>query len=325
MTESVRDREERAAEQARRWIVRMASGDMRPEELDQFKAWRAGDPLHDRAFEEARAIWRVAAGSPNGRALPLPSHSGWTRRRLFRSPVHRMAMTGAAAAIVAGLILGDDLSVMLRADHRTGTTVESVTLADGSRAVLNADTAIAVSYDRNKRRIELLRGDAWFEVAHGDRRPFRVAALGGETQDVGTAFEVRREDAAVSVAVTQGSVQVRSSGVAGSMSLRASESARYTEGAAPVRMPKAAPDTIAAWRKGEILFDRADVRSAIATIGRYRSGPVFIMGTPPSPRRISGAFRIHRPEEAIDAIAGMNGLAVYRLGSVAVLRPAHHE
>lgn len=326
MTGSVRDREERAAEEASRWIARMASGDMQPDELERFKAWRSGDSLHNRAFEETRAIWRAVGSSSNSGALPSANHPAGSRwpvssRRRFR----RIAITGAAAMALVGLVFGDDLSIMLRADHRTGTTVESLMLADGSRAMLDAGTAIGISYDQNERRIELLRGAAWFEVAHGDRRPFRVAALGGETQDVGTAFEVRREATAVSVAVTQGRVQVSAPGAANGMALNASERARYTQGASPVRMAKAAPDMIAAWRQGEILFDRADVRSAIATIGRYRSGPVFILGQPSSPRPISGAFRVDRPEEAIDAIAGMNGLSVSRLGGIAVLRPSDQK
>ncbi|MEH3121638.1 MAG: FecR domain-containing protein [Sphingomonas phyllosphaerae] len=322
MTESIRDREERAAEEARRWIARMASGDMSPDELEKFRAWRVGEPLHDRAFGEARAVWRAAGGGPDGRALPSADHR--PRPHLpsfFGQPIRRIAVTGAALAVVAGLVWGDELSVLLRADHRTGTLVESITLADGSRAMLDAGTAITISYDGKERRIELLRGDAWFDVAHGDQRPFRVAALGGETQDVGTAFEVRREDGAVSVAVSQGAVEIRSPSDGRGLLLRTSERARYAQGAPPIRIGHAAPDTIAAWRQGEILFDRTDARAAISRIGRYRAGPVFILGALAHSRRVSGAFRVDRPDEAIDAIAGMSGLSVSRIGGIAVLRP----
>jgi transmembrane sensor len=236
--------------------------------------------------------------------------------------MRRIAVAGMTASIVAALVFSQDISVLLRADHRTGTTVESVNLADGSLAVLNAGAAIAVSYDDKERRIELLRGEAWFEVAHGDRRPFRVAALGGETQDVGTAFEVRHEEQTVSVGVTEGTVRVRSDSDRDGQLLRASQSARYSARGPVIGTSTAALDTIAAWRQGEILFDRAAVSTAINEIGKYRSGPVFIVGTPSSQKRVSGAFRIDRADEAIDAVAGMGGYSVVRLGPIAVLRPA---
>jgi transmembrane sensor len=322
MTDSARDRQEQAAEEARRWIARMAAGDMQPEELAQFKSWRASDLLHNRSFEEARAIWRAAAALPHQAVPATPFLPGSTQRIWLASPRRRLSVAGLTASIVAAIVFGQDIGVLLRADHSTGTAVETVTLADGSRAMLNAGAAIAVSYDSNERRIELLRGDAWFEVAHGDQRPFRVAALGGETQDVGTAFEVRHERQAVSVGVTEGAVKVRSRSDRDGQLLRASESARYSADGPVIGTGAAAVDTIAAWRQGEILFDQVAVRSAISEIGQYRSGPVFIVGTRSSEKRISGAFRTDRVEEAIDAVAGMGGYSVARLGPIAVLRPA---
>jgi transmembrane sensor len=322
MTNSARDRQEQAAEEARRWIARMAAGDMQPEELTQFRSWRSADLLHNRSFEEARAIWRATEPVPRQAEPTAPFLPASTQRPWLASPTRRLVATGLTVSIVAALAFGQDIGVLLRADHRTGTVVESITLADGSRVMLNAGAAIAVSYDDKERRIELLRGDAWFEVAHGDRRPFRVAALGGETQDVGTAFEVRHEEQAVSVGVTEGVVEVRSRSDREGQLLRASQSARYSADGPVTATGVAAVDTIAAWRQGEILFDRAAVRTAIGEIGQYRSGPIFIVGTPSSERRVSGAFRTDRVDEVIDAVAGMGGYSVARLGPIAVLRPA---
>jgi len=194
-------------------------------------------------------------------------------------------------------------------------------LPDGSRAALDAGAAIAVRFDGDQRRIELLRGDAWFDVAHDDRRPFRVAALGGITQDIGTAFEVRRGDDAVTVTVTNGTVEVRAPGSGRGLRLHTAQAARYGRKGQGAMLGSLAPDTIAAWRQGEILLDRATVRQAVERIGRYRAAPVFILGTPSPSRRISGAFRVDRPDEALDAIARMAGLSIYRLGGMIVLRP----
>lgn len=329
MTENAQNQQVLAEEDARRWIARMASAEMTADELARFKAWRAADPSYDRAFEEQRAIWRaVGAGRPDahnpGRRRFFPRrHRLWSRSRSrsVRWVSRPLAASGIAAAFVGAVIFGPDIAVMARADHRTNTTIETLSLPDGSRAVLDAGSAIAIAYSDSERRIELLRGDAWFEVSHGDRRPFRVAALGGMTQDVGTAFEVRREREAVIVAVTDGVVEVHAPEDGAGLPLRASQRARYEKGGPAIRLAPVDHANIAAWRQGEILLNKATITDAVAQIGRYRSAPVFVMGGPAADKRISGVFRIDRTDEAIDAVAGMARLSVYRLGGITVLRP----
>lgn len=233
-----------------------------------------------------------------------------------------MAASGIAAALIAGVLFGPDLVVIARADHRTSLAVESVRLPDGSRAVLDAGSAVSIAFSDGERRVELLRGDAWFEVEHGDRRPFRVAALGGITEDVGTAFEVRRAADAVSVAVSQGAVAVHAPEVGEGVLLRASQRAHYGRNGPVTRLDAIDPVNIAAWRQGEILIDKANVADAVSQIKRYRSAPVFVLGTPDASVRISGVFRVDRPDEAIEAVARMARLTVYRLGGIMILRQA---
>lgn len=327
MTENTPIHQEQTEDEARRWIARMASAEMSASELAEFKAWRAADPVHNRVFEEQRVIWRAAGARPQlshgrNRSRSLPRGGGLRSHSHPGLRVPRpIAASGVAAAAVAALLFGPDIAVMVRADHRANIAVQDVRLPDGSRAMLDAGSAIAVAYTDGERRIELLRGDAWFEVSHGDSRPFRVAALGGVTHDVGTAFEVRRADDAVSVAVTQGAVEVHAPEESARLLLRAAQRARYGKGGPAVRLDATDPANIAAWRQGEILLHDATIDEAIAQIKPYRSAPVIVMGTPGAGRRISGVFRTDRPDEAIEAVARMARLSVYRLGGLTLLRP----
>lgn len=327
MTENAPGHQELAEDEARRWIARMASAEMSASELAAFKTWRAADPAHNRAFEEQRAIWRAAGESPllaygpNRTRTSSRRHWRWSPSRQGLRVPRPLAASSVAAALIGALVFGPDIAVMVRADHRTSIAVESVNLPDGSRAMLDAGSAIAISYTDGERRVELLCGDAWFEVSHGDSRPFRVAALGGMTQDVGTAFEVRRTDDAVSVAVTQGAVEVHAREDSDGLLLRAAQRARYGKGGPAIRLDAADSANIASWRRGEILLAKATVGDAIARIKRYRSAPVIVMGEPTDARRISGVFRVDRPDEAIDAVARMARLTTYRLGAITILRP----
>ena len=313
------------AEAARGWVARLASGEMDGEELDRFKHWRAAHPDNNRAFEQQRALWRALgrASAPASAGPQRPRRLQWSRRKQSRVPSRtwpRIAVAGVVA--LAAVLAVPELTLSLQADHRSGIAVESLTLPDGSTAVLDADSAIALHFSDNERRISVLKGDVWFNVRHGDRRPFRVEALGGITQDVGTAFEVRRESASVLVGVTQGEVAVRTGAPAASLSLRASQRARYQRGGAAMRLGDAAPGDIAVWRNGELLLDKVTLADAITAVGRYRRGPVLVMGNRAGIARISAAFRTDKPDEAIDAIAQMAGFNVYRMAGIAVLRPA---
>ncbi|WP_454797839.1 FecR family protein [Novosphingobium lindaniclasticum] len=316
---------EALAETARGWVARLASGEMDSAELDRFKQWRAAHPDHNRAFEHQRALWRALgrASAPAPGGPQRPRRLPWSRREQARVPRRawpRIAFAGVAA--LAAVLAFPELILSLQADHRSGIAVESLTLPDGSAAVLDADSAIAVRFSDNERRVSVLKGDVWFDVRHGDARPFRVEALGGVTQDVGTAFEVRRERDSVFVSVTQGEVAVRSGTPASPLFLQAAQRARYERGGPALRLGDAATGDIAVWRNGELLLDRVAVSDAIAAIGRYRRGPVLVIGSVEKAARISAAFRTDKPEEAIDAIAQMSGFDVYRLAGIAVLRPA---
>lgn len=312
------NRQEQPEAEARRWIARMASAEMTAAELAAFREWRDADPAHNRAFEGQRALWRAAGARPAAVAQPMARHP---RRRWHPRKRGRIARPAAAiaASLLAAVVFGPDLMLTARADHRAGIAVEHVSLPDGSRAKLDAGAAIAIFYSAGERRIELLRGDVWFEVAHGDERPFRVAALGGVAQDIGTAFEVKRDDAAVTVGVTEGVVAVHAP-LGGSLHLQEAERAQYRRDGTLTRLAPVPADTIAAWRQGEILLDGATAREAVRAIGRYRHAPVYLLGDADG-ARISGVFRTDRPDEAIDAVARMAGLSVHRLGGMILLRP----
>ncbi len=119
--------------------------------------------------------------------------------------------------------------------------------------------------------------------------------------------------------MTEGRVKV--AGAAGGALLGTAQRARYSEGGEAVRLGDLAIADIAPWRNGELLLHDSDIRTAIARIGRYHRGPVYVFGRSTNERRVSGAFRTDRPDEAIDAIASMAGMAVHRFAGITILRP----
>ncbi|MBK1877632.1 FecR domain-containing protein [Pelagicoccus mobilis] len=121
---------------------------------------------------------------------------------------------GAMAAL---LILGIGLFFATHPIDQTTHTEELVAtqqtqthvLPDGSLIRLNSDTRVEVSYSEHERAIQLLSGEALFEVAKDKSRPFSVSIGEVKVLAVGTAFNIKFSDT-IDVFVTEGIVSIDS-------------------------------------------------------------------------------------------------------------------
>ena len=81
-------------------------------------------------------------------------------------------------------------------------------LPDGSTLYLNTDSTVTVRYSGHERMVEVVRGQALFQVTHDTARRFRVQAGEAGAIAVGTRFDVYRQDSATLVTVAEGQVAV---------------------------------------------------------------------------------------------------------------------
>ncbi|MFC3230983.1 FecR family protein [Marinibaculum pumilum] len=313
---------------ARDWVLRLASGDLEAAEMAAFRNWVDGAPAHRSAFERERRFWQRLGGlharseallqeapaAAPPRQRPVPAGTG-------RRPGRRALLAGglAAACLALLLLFGGQLRLGLLSDHRTGVGEQAlVTLPDGSVAHLNTDSAIAVDFSAGARQIELLQGEAFFEVRPDPARPFRVIAAGGETRAVGTAFVVRRAADGATITVTEGRVAVTSprddADPAASVLARAGERTAYAEGAAPAVPVARDPAMAAPWRRGVIVIDDLPLDAALAEIDRYRPGRILLLDGSDRYDRVSGGFDIDRLDAAIAGLAATHGLTVTAIG-----------
>lgn len=312
MSESITDDRGARAREARRWVVRERSGTpLALDDLEQLHAWLK-DKDNLRAFVAERQAWcdlDVVAPAFVPAAASARRPSVRRRRRLVGFS------TAACLALAAMPAIR-----WVQADFATAAgQIETMRLPDGSRAVLDSDSAINVVYSREERLIRLLRGRAWFDVRHGDPRPFRVSARQGMVQDIGTAFEVEQISEGTGVAVTQGAVRAVAEPGAAAV-LKAGERARMKDGRIKL-LEALAVDQVAAWRRGEIVLRDMPLYQAIRVVGRYRRAPVYVWGDLSRDAPVSGNFRTDRPEDALATLVTMRGMTRMDLpGGIVVLR-----
>jgi transmembrane sensor len=294
---------------AARWQLRLESGPLGPAEDAALSAWLAADPRHRIALAEAGIAWHGSVQAhPDARPSATPV------RDATRAPrgAWRGWLAGAAAAplLLAAFAFAPAWFAALRADAHTAVGAQqAVALPDGSRAVLDSDSAIAFDFDAGARAVTLLRGAAWFEVARDPARPFRVAAGDTTATAIGTAYAVDRRGAAVDVVVIHGVVEVATPGAAPARVAAGERSL----GGAPAQALDARAAAAAAWRDGLLSFESEPLADALARLDRYLPQRVVLLDDAPASAPVSAVFPVADAALAVDALARSHGLRVRRL------------
>src|SRR5690606_12614919 len=100
--------------------------------------------------------------------------------------------------------------------YNGGDHIRLVSMPDGSRIWLSAHATMAYASDYNKQERALwLQGEAYFEVARREGRPFRVHTDDLVTTALGTAFNIattNHADSSIAVSLLEGKVAVSAAG-----------------------------------------------------------------------------------------------------------------
>ncbi|HJP98011.1 MAG TPA: FecR domain-containing protein [Rhodanobacteraceae bacterium] len=302
------------------WLARHDSGRWSPIEQAALDAWLAEDTAHRVAYLRLQAAWREAgrlkalgAGADSGR---VPAPGEWFRSPYFHSPAlreqrhahrarRRTRFSAWPAAIAAGMLVvalacglwwwqGFD-QVQRGAWHTALGDRLVVHLADGSTATLASESALGVALTRRERDLDLVRGEAFFEVAKDPGRPFVVHAGAYQVIAVGTRFDVRRDDRGMRVVVTRGVVRLQSTDdpVLSPTELPAGSIARVTDGHVTVQhVPLGQVVQYLSWRDGYVVFHGTPLADAVREFNRYNARKIVIVDPSLDELKVGGNFRL---------------------------------
>ncbi|SFI52007.1 FecR family protein [Caulobacter sp. UNC279MFTsu5.1] len=308
----------RATREAADWLTRLSDPEIETDDLEAFSAWRA-NPDNRAAYERLEDLTQSLQSLAGDKDIEqiaadafarAPRTAPWRLRETSRSTW--LAIGAAAAALVIGAVAGVTL---LRPTYSTGVgETFSARLEDGSRVLLNTDSQVRVRYSAGVRRVELLRGQALFEVAHNAARPFIVVAGDTQTRALGTRFEVRRDGQDVRVILTQGSVEITDKDAPKATWRLAPGQAL----AVPARQPALAkPRTIdvksaTSWTTGDLTFQDLPLAAAVAELNRYSQEKIILGDGVDADRVINGVFPAGENGDFIAAMSSLYGLESVR-------------
>lgn len=305
-----------------------------PSSRDQlnFSQWLQADPAHVEAYAQAQVLWELSEvpaarlADEDSVALAALLREMDAPRHKTRRPVQRWsAGLAMAACLLLAVAIGtgwqpgrwaDDLG----ADYVSAPgQVRTVVLADESQVTLDADSAIAVNFSHGERHVQLRRGAAFFQVTHTGE-PFRVDAHGGETQVLGTQFEVRLQEQGAQVTVLSGRVAVKSAQDEPHQILGAAQRVAYDQ--RTTSEPQTIdPQSQLAWRDGWLNYYRTPLADVIEDLSRYYPGRIVLLNPQLGEKRISGSFPSKDPEAVLAALKSVVGFEKYSvMGRVIVVR-----
>jgi transmembrane sensor len=302
-------------EDAARWLVRLNAAPDDAAAFEAFEAWRDAAPEHREAFDAVQESWALfgeQAAAPELLALrrDVLGRAGDTGRRRGPELGRRGLAAGLAALALAPAAfygwrrLRPDARQTLRTDVGEQRTV---TLSDGSRVSLDANTLVKVAYSPALRLAEVVEGRAHFEVAKDKARPMKVRAGRRTVTALGTAFTVEHEGERVVVTLVEGRVAV-------------TEAAPPRGGAPPppqqappqqqVFAPDASPrmheavdvERAMAWREGKLVFDDESLADAAARVNNYSRIKIVVEDAPARALKVSGIFNAGDTPAFVEAV-----------------------
>lgn len=267
--------------EAAAWLARLCADHRDSADEEGFKAWLAAAPENAAAFEAIDRTWDVlgAISEPEGVAAIPREHR--VSRRLLLAGVG-LATAGATSFYALRPAGANTFETGVGEQKR-------VTLEDGSRLFLDAQTKVSLSFSDTLRSALMPYGRVNFQVAFDGKRPFVVEAAQRRIVADHCNFDVRCDGEQVQVVLIHGEADVHPE-KAGSPTtrLRTGERMIAVANVEKFDRPRLAP--LLAWQDGYEIFESTRLEDAVAEMNRYSDTKIAV-DPKVADRKVSGVYR----------------------------------
>jgi transmembrane sensor len=146
----------------------------------------------------------------------------------------------------------------------------ALVLPDGSKVWLNAASSIRypLYFTGREREVEIT-GEAYFEVVHNAKQPFKVKVAGQVIEDVGTAFNVNayHDEPVIKTTLVEGAVRLAH--LTERIILKPGQQAQVQTNGRLTVVPDADVDRELAWHKGWFSFRHTDLPAVMRQLARW--------------------------------------------------------
>lgn len=281
--------------EAAKWLAQLESGDAGTADRRDFEAWRSAEPAHALAIERLGGIRARLADASEAERVTL--------RQLLLRPKRRAGGALPIILALAGAGWGGWQLPMVKlylADEKTAAgETRVVALQDGSELTLSTASAVDMRVGEHARVVHLLQGEILARV-EGKPLPFIVETDDGSAVALGTAFTVRKEEAATIVAVAESRVRIcpARGSEAACMTLAAGERGRISHSAVE-RLADVPTADVGVWADGWLSADDRPLVEMIDELNRWRAAPIAFDRADLAGLSVSGVFPLGDTERAV--------------------------
>ena len=155
----------------------------------------------------------------------------------------------------------------------------TVELCDGTKVYLNSGTKLEFPsrFDGDMRSVSL-KGEAYFEVARNESKPFIVEVYEMKVKVLGTAFNVKSyvDEPGIYTTLVQGSVAIFRDGQPEKI-IKPGEQAYYNKGVGMLRVSPVDVNEFTAWKDGLFYFKDITLEEILRIVARWYDLEIFYM------------------------------------------------
>ena len=155
----------------------------------------------------------------------------------------------------------------------------TVELCDGTKVYLNSGTKLEFPsrFDGDMRSVSL-KGEAYFEVARNESKPFIVEVDEMKVKVLGTAFNVKSyvDEPGIYTTLVQGSVAIFRDGQPEKI-IKPGEQAYYNKGVGMLRVSPVDVNEFTAWKDGLFYFKDITLEEILRIVARWYDLEIFYM------------------------------------------------
>ncbi len=311
-------------------LARLFSGELSDEDVKNIGSWQQRDEVYQKHFVGTTHLLDeldVLCGDSivdkwveDTRHLDAQKH--WYQSAVFGRSLSAIA---ALLLIVVGIYyLVPKEETASDNSYRYVTRVgeqKRIDLPDGSVVNINTNTKLLVSYTPEARNLQLLSGEAYFDVAKDVERPFRVTSGKQVVTVLGTQFNLREWPGKLELSVTEGVVSLARAGSdsfahpgplpasdSETVQLKTDEAYRISAGTV-VKVDTLGGQMLAqadpelsrklSWRNGVLRFEASPLSLVVEELNRYSAKPIVIIDSDISNLKIYSTFGVNRIDRAL--------------------------
>lgn len=184
-------------------------------------------------------------------------------------------------------------------------------LPDNTQVWLNAESSVRypTSFAGNERNVELISGEAYFEVAHDKTKPFRVSYSNQTVEVLGTHFNINayKDNGLIRTTLLEGSIRL----IKGAKSILVSPGQQAITSYSPIdnliNLTKVDTEESIAWKNGIFKFDHTDIKTVMLKLQRWYNVDVKYEGKVPDVSFEGGTYMNKNLSEVLKVLE-LNGV-----------------